>query len=252
MTDQEYQNIPAVRRSDLWLMNKTPYHFKYFREKPRESTPALQFGAMVHKIILEYDSFLDEYALMPTFDRRTKAGKEAYQNFIDSMGEKTPVSGPDLEKAHAMRAELLTDPLVLEILKGPHEQPILWTDPITSVPCKCRADCITEYQGRSYIVDYKTTTSCDDGAFERSCKAYGYHFQAGMYCEGLFQSSLIDAGFIFIAQEKEAPYAHRVYFCDDSFIDDGRGVYRNLINRYRDCYEKGEWPGYEPAVMYGE
>ena len=38
---------------------------------------------------------------------------------------------------------------------------------------------------RKFIVDYKTTDSCEDGHFERSARQYGYKFQSGMYTEGV-------------------------------------------------------------------
>ena len=35
---------------------------------------------------------------------------------------------------------------------------------------------------RKFIVDYKTSDSCEDGHFERSCRQYGYKFgKTGMY-----------------------------------------------------------------------
>ena len=102
-------------------------------------------------------------------------------------------------------------------------------------------------------MDYKTTTSCEDGAFERSCRKYGYKLQAGMYTEGVFNKLLNgDLGFAFVAQEKTPPYAVRVYFCDDGFIEEGTDLFRELIEIYHNCKESGEWPGYEDKELYGD
>ena len=101
------------------------------------------------------------------------------------------------------------------------------------------------------IVDYKTTSSCENGAFERDARKYGYQLQAAMYREGLLQARLQEFGFAFIAQEKTAPYAVRVYRCDPGWIDDGVEIYRDLLDLYHKCKTKNEWPGYEEVTMYG-
>lgn len=242
----KYEELEGVRRSDLWLMHISPYHFKYRIDHPQEQTPTLALGSMIHKYILEPDTFFDEYAIAPEVDRRTKAGKEEYNAFVESLGDKEAVSVTDYEVAKEMAAAIPDE--VRELFKGKKEEPIVWTDPQTGEICKCRADVI----GDGIIVDYKTTTSCQDGHFERSCKAYGYKFQAGMYCEGMFQNTLEDYGFVFVAQEKAAPYAVRVYYCDKDFIREGQEQFREFINLFHECKQKGEWPGYTSTELLAD
>ena len=146
-----------------------------------------------------------------------------------------------------MVAAIKAHPEALALLKGEHEVPIVWTDPTTGEECKCRPDVI----GDGVIVDYKTTSSCENGAFERDARKYGYQLQAAMYREGLLQARLQEFGFAFIAQEKTAPYAVRVYRCDPGWIDDGVEIYRELLDLYHKCKTKNEWPGYEEVTMYG-
>ena len=102
-------------------------------------------------------------------------------------------------------------------------------------------------EGKPYIVDYKTTESCENGHFERSAQKYGYQFQAGMYCEGVFQNTFTEYGFAFVAQEKTPPYASRVYICDADYIKRGYDTFRELIGIYHDCKLSGKWYGYEGA-----
>ena len=151
-----------------------------------------------------------------------------------------------------MDAAIKAHPTASKLLKGgAHEVPFEWTDPDTGEKCKCRPDVLTTYD-RPMIVDYKTTTSCEDGAFERACKAYGYKLQAGMYTEGIFQTTLTDRAFAFVAQEKKPPYAVRVYFCDSGFIAEGRDMFHDLIAIYHRCKSSGEWPGYEDKELIGD
>lgn len=247
MTNKEYRKHEGISRSELFtLLTKTPLHFKYEHEK-EESDPsnALIFGAAAHKYILEKDDFDSEFAVLPIVDRRTKEGKEIYNQFITESEGKTVINRDDFEKIKEMAKAIDENPFAREFLDGVHEVSYFWTDAETGEPCKVRPDCIATVDGKKYIVDYKTTDSCQDGHFERSAKKYGYKFQAGMYREGVFQNTFEDYGFVFVAQEKTAPYAVRVYKCTDSFIDEGYDQFREALGIYHICNTSGNWYGYE-------
>lgn len=252
--EMTYNNIDAIRRSDLWRINQSPLHFRHYMDSEKVQTPALVFGAAMHKMLLEPETFLDEFAVAHKVDRRTKVGRESWQLFIDSCetNNLTIISDEDFDKIADMVNAVNANPLAVQLLNGDHEKTYVWTDDMTGERCKCRVDCLTEYDGKPLIVDYKTTESCEDGAFERSCRKYGYQFQAGMYCEGVFQNTFEECGFAFVAQEKKEPYAVRVYFCNDEWIKRGYDKYRELIGIYHQCRESGNWYGYDDVELIGE
>ncbi len=155
----------------------------------------------------------------------------------------------DYLKIQEMDIAIREHPTAADLLKnGEHETPLTWTDAVTGEVCKCRPDVIRD----GLIVDYKTTTDCSPGAFERSCRAYGYKLQAAMYQEGVFYNRFERCEFIFVAQEKAEPYHVRVYRCDPGFIEDGMEIFRDLIGRLHNCKTSGKWPGYEDEVLYGD
>ena len=243
-----YDTAEGIRRSDLWVINKSPFHFKYYMDhKDEKSTKALTFGAAAHKWILEPNTFGLEFAIAPEVNRRTKDGKEEWATFETRCSEKnlSIITADELGTILNMAAVLQENPFAWQLLRGEHEKEYYWTDDLTREKCKCKVDCITEYNGKPYIVDYKTTDSCEDGHFERSARKYGYQFQAGMYCEGVFQNELEEYGFAFVAQEKTAPYAVRVYLCDPEWIKRGYDKFRELIGIYHECNVSGNWYGYE-------
>lgn len=251
---EKYEFLPGIRRSDLWKLNKSPLHFKYAMDFPIKQTPAMLFGSAAHKLILEADDFFNEYALSPVLDRRTKEGKAEWAAFVAHCEENhlEVIPPADYEMIKAMTAAIDAHPTARQLLTGEHEQIFTWIDPLTGEACKVKVDCITEYNGKKYIVDYKTTDSCEDGHFERSCRKYGYKFQAGMYREGVFQNTLEQYGFAFVAQEKTEPFAVRIYFCTDEWIDEGYDEFRWLIGLYHDCKVNNRWPGYEDETILQE
>lgn len=248
MTNHEYHARPEVSRSDLWHLSKTPLHYlySYSRTNPTEETPAMFFGSAQHKAVLEPYEFDEEYVVMPSgIDRRTKEGKDKYAAFLDQAAGRKILTEEQMDTIIEMNKELQRNQLAVDLLNGSHEQSFFWTDPETGISCKIRPDCLTVYNGKPYIVDYKTTDSCADGHFEASCRKYGYKLQAGMYCEGMFQTTFDEYGFAFIAQEKTAPYAVRVYFCDEDFINEGFDLFRKYMGTLKYCRDTGDWYGYE-------
>lgn len=253
MTQEEYRAYPAVSRSDLFKLKKSPLHYKYATEHKEEPTPALNFGSAAHKFILERDHFDDEFAVAPNVDRRTKDGKAIWEEFVEYADGKTVISRDDFNKIWDMAKAIEAHPIASDLIKGQHEVSLFWTDEQTGEECKVRPDCIHKDGNGVVIVDYKTTATVEDGAFEKSCRKYGYKLQSGMYREGYFQNFLEDAGFAFIAQEKEAPYAVRVYVCTDEYMNEGFDEYRALLGLYHECKLADNFRGFEEIeYLYGE
>ena len=256
MNDKEYEALPGIRRSDLAYMAKSPLHCRYHLDHKDEikPTPALIFGQAAHKFILENETFFDDFAFMPEVNRRTKVGKALFEAFQMENEGKTILDWDVQDVLRDMRYALFKNKQIREILTAEHrtEVPFSWADPETGEICKCKADIICEISGYPYVIDYKTTTSCADGEFERDCRKYGYDLQAGMYTEGINLCTLQDHAFAFIVQEKTAPYAARIYYADEGFVDQGRKKFHRLLDKYHTCELSGIWLGYPDADLYGE
>lgn len=244
MTEREYRQSDGISRSELWRLRESPEKFLWYQEHPEESTPALVFGSMAHKLVLEPEDFDNEYAVAPECDKRTKAGKEEWQAFVDGAGDKTVVTAGDYEKAKAMADKARSIPAVMELLNGEHELPIHWTDEDTGEECKARLDCLTAKDSRPTIVDYKTAADASTEAFVRAAINYGYDFQSGMYCEAVEKKTGVKPRFIFVVQEKAAPYSVNILEADDEFILRGHDMFRELMGIYHYCKTTGNWYGY--------
>ena len=255
MNDRDYNAMEGIRRSDLWKIKQSPLHFRWHMDHPEEPTPALIFGRAMHKYLLEPETFRDEFAIAPSCDRRTKEGRRIYEDFADSVGDREVLTLDDMERIGEMKRALIANEDVADLfVRIIHtEKPFQWIDVETREVCKVKADAIIDWgNDMKYIIDYKTTVSCADGAFERSVRKYGYDFQAGMYVEGVNSAMLDYLGFIFIAQEKDPPYASRVYWCDTGFIKRGIAEFHDLLRTYHECKETNTWKGYESADLYSE
>ena len=248
MNERDYNAAEGIRRSDLWRMEDSPEKFRYFLEHPAEQTPSMVFGSACHKMILEPNDFGSEYAIDPGINRRTNAGKAEWEAFCEEHKGKTVISIADRDTMVEMEAAMERCALANELLRGEGqtEVPIFWTDHETGEACKCKLDRIVKIDGRYVIVDYKTTVSAETNRFNSEIWKMGYYFQAGMYSEGLMISLKLDyrPGFMFVPQEKKAPYAVNVIEVSDEVMNAGVAKYHELLQKYHDCKEVDIWPGY--------
>ena len=86
---EEYAAIEAWRSHDLTTIIADPYTWK--NQKEMVQTPALLEGRVQHTVFLELDKFNDEFVIEPKFDRRTKAGKDEYEDFMSGLGDRPPI-----------------------------------------------------------------------------------------------------------------------------------------------------------------
>ena len=103
---KEYHAKSCLSKTKLWrILEKNPQWFKYCEEHQEadDNSPSLIFGAALHKAVLEYESFFDEYCVAPMIDRRTKAGKEAWQEFLSCAGGRIAIDNSDWAVIQEMR-----------------------------------------------------------------------------------------------------------------------------------------------------
>ena len=238
-------------------MNESPEKFKWFKDNPPEPTKALLFGQVVHKMLLDPDTFDQDFAVAPAVNRTTKVGKQMWADFLDHAAGKTVVPQDMVTQAAEMVVMARQNVTVCDLLDGVHEQEFFWTDEDTGEECKCRVDCLTYVNGVPTIIDYKTAASAATHSFNRELFRYGYHFQAGMYTDGVMKAMGLTERpqFIFIVQEKKLPYAVNIVTVTDEVMLNGVDKFRELIGLYHECKTLGIWPGYmgflnEPNEAY--
>lgn len=244
MTEKEYREHPAISRSELWKLMESPQKFKWEKEHPETPTPALIFGQAFHKLVLQPESFFEEFAVQPNVDKRTKEGKAIFEEFLESSKDKTIISTDIYEQASEMCDSLKNEPLAVKLLNGEKEKPFFFEDELFGEKCKCRVDVIKTDLNEPIIVDVKTTENASTEAFIKSAIKYGYDFQSAMYIEGVKQNIGKTPRFVFIAIEKKPPYAVNILQADDLLIKRGYEIFRDLIDIYHYCKTNNNWYGY--------
>ena len=244
MTEQEYNKAPGIRRSMLWEIRRSPAHLKWRMDNPPEATPALIFGQALHAALLTPEDYGMQFAVMPNADRRTKAGREAWEAAAAEANGRTQIAFDWAEQIAGMVQAVRDNPMAARLLDGPHETSYFWADTLTGEACKCRTDAETDIGDMHLIVDVKTCQDASTDAFMRDALHYGYDVQAAMYTDGYKAVTGREATFVFIAVEKNPPYAVNILQADTLFMQHGQDRYRHLLGLYHECRQRNQWPGY--------
>lgn len=240
------------------LQRGGPAKYRYALDHPGEDiSDAFDFGRAAHQVVLgDYENHV---AVIPgttnaagNSEWRTNAAKEKVAEAREAG--LTPIKPEQWAKVQEMATAIRNHRTAAGLLQsagGKPEQTIVWRDSLTGVWCRARIDWFrTPVEGRRLIVtDYKTTPSADEESFGKSAADYGYFVQAAFYLEGVRALGLdTDPAFLFVAQEKSAPYLVNVGQLDETALVLGRNLVRNALTIYAECTRTGHWPDYGDDV----
>lgn len=242
----EYKN--AISKSRLSKISVCPQYFKWCEDNPQEPTQDLIFGSAFHKVVLEPETFDKEFSVLPNYiDRRTKAGKEEYADFLLKSKDKSILTQEDFDTILAMRNAVFANQYADVLLKGIKEQSLYFLDDLTNMHCKVRPDCQTRIKNRLVIVDLKSCKSACPEDFMRDVVKYSYDLQMAMYKIGVSKTLGIDINdidFVFIAVEKKAPYLVGIYEAGEDIFNRGEMLYRKYLGILKQCIETNDWYSY--------
>ena len=246
LSNAEYHAHPAISKSGLDRIDQSPAHYRAWLQSPREATPALTFGSAAHAYLLEREVFERSYVVMSEkIDRRTKAGKEAWEAFQTKANGREVLTLDDMETLEAMAYSISQHPIAEELLdSGSGEAEVSFFTELWGVSVKCRPDWL---RNDGIVVDLKTTDNAGPAAFAKSCAKWRYHVQASFYSDILCKGRDVKA-FVFIAVEKSAPYAVGVYELHAESLEAGREAYQRNLDTYKRCLDTGHWPAYSNSI----
>lgn len=249
IANDEYHSSAGVSRSGLMEFRRSPYHYqhKYLVDSsPSVPTPAMIMGNLVHTMVLEPHKFDSDFVMRPDMDRRTNAGKQAFNAFTMTLAGRQSVTYEQVSEADAIQKAVMAQPMCEALLMDCKiEQSIYFTHKSTGIQCKVRPDA----WNNSIVIDLKTSQDASYRAFQSSAFKFGYFLQAGMIHQGLASIGLSLEKFVFMVVEKESPHAVALYVLDDEAIDYGVCRFNTLMEHYAECLEGDKWPSFGLQVL---
>jgi hypothetical protein len=256
-----YRSAPGISQSNLKEVLVSPLHYwTKINSPPTPPTPAQRIGTITHSLVLQNKV---QFVVLPEDapKKPTKAQRDAKKPSPDTVEaiawwDKFEANNKgrevlDKEEAahiYGMRQSVLDHPIAGEILRRAtsaevaafkrHESTGLLMKGLADVVCTDDNNYIT-------IPDLKT---CQYGCaskeeFSKQIFNWGYAFQAAYYLD-LFGASF----FIFIAVEKEPPYAVATYRVEADTVALGREAYEKCLQKVKQCMDDNKWPAYSQEL----
>jgi len=243
MKDDEYRQIQATNWSSLKHMRRSPLHYRHELTKERAETPAMRIGTAIHCLVLEPDLYCERFAIWAGGRRYGAAWTEWC---AEHSGKMILNEQENAEAAGAAAAVLQAAGSYFG--RGTAEEAISWIDPATGMPCKARVDL-----HHDCLVELKSTATLDEGAFKSKAAKFGYHGQVAFYHDGLEAlGHRMDDPPMIIVVEYTPPFDVIPFEVPPHVVDAGRSLYRQLLERLRECQQTDKWPGCAPGVQVFE
>jgi len=242
ITEKEYNEIKAVRNSELGNIEKSWMHYKMGTTR----TDAMIFGSAFHQYILEEPTFWENFVVAPDYDGRTIEGKKIKAELeIAAADGKDIIRYADFDTIKGMKAAILEHPMAKNILHR-SENEGAYTANLEGVKCKSKLD----LENKGHFFDIKTTDDASPEGFKKSIGKYNYHRQAAFYGDIAASNGVPFLSFNFVAIEKKPPYLIGVYTLCDASIDIGRKSYKRILKKFKlHTDNPGTYEGYSATFQ---
>ena len=245
MPAEDYFAAPGVSKSSLDDFAKCPAYYNARKTGliHRTTTPAMEFGTLLHSLVLLGRA---DFHVKP--DDMTFASKDG-KAWRDAHADKPILKSETASKLQAMASAILRHPHAAPLFgKGHSEVSMFGTHKETGLAIKGRADWVGEMpHGKHRIVDIKTCEDASNSGFAKSIASYRYHVQAAMYLELANQNGLQCDDFYFIAIEKGEVPLINVRLLKSDAVELGKVTLDAQLRELKACMESGVWPDYSGA-----
>ena len=243
--DSQYHDGAGVSSSELKQILQSPGHYK---GAVRKETKAFSFGRAVHCAVLEPAKYDLCGKVLPELNLQRKADREQKKEFIAALGVgEFALSIKDAEQIREIQKNVRGAYGDLLLTGGSAEISGYFPSEDYDTLVKIRPDYLNESIRK--VVDLKTCTDASPAGFERAVKRFKYHLSAALYLDIAQGLGADVTEFVWIAVEKEPPYAVAAYRASDMTLLLGREMYKEALAKYQKCTATDLWPAYDTTIQ---
>lgn len=239
MTDEEYFKQPYLHYSDLCLIAHSYEYYEYIKSIPPEMKPdtdAMKFGRAYDTFMLKQDEFYNEWFVIKDEDRPepektfTSTANKNWKKQIESEYPGKFITGDEFKKLERMYWQLTHHPAAKLFVTPDGIPQNVETFDLFNHKFTSKHDIF--YPNKQLIVDLKTTISVNPKNVLNSIIKYRYYLQEYIYRQGVYINYGYNPNFLFIFQEKSAPYDCLVVDLDYEWQVKAEGEIKHLLSIY--------------------
>ena len=239
---QYHADEEALSCSMLKPLLVSPAHFQANRLKRNKATKAMDFGSLVHGLVLEPHLLGADFAVYPGMaDGRATDYKEILaKNTSRLVVDEPTFAHGRLLAEKILNRKVLGRPFGDFVNEGIPEASIYAVEPTTGLLLRTRQDL---YHPECSF-DLKSTRHGTVNAFVRDAVDLHYDFQAFMYTfvRALYEGNGKMAPFAFIAAETDEPHSIHHISAGASFMNNGAAKFQEVLSVYSACMKADYWP----------
>jgi len=282
LPDEERIGKDILSPTSLITLFKSPKHFySYHVLNERKPSKAMEAGRIIHKAVLEPDTFAESYAVIDDKEKYictvedlkkeiTLAGAKPISgnksDFINQLKEIKPdakiwdlyiseieKSGKEIVTQDQWRScqriieEINKHPWLSKAISGGHKEQPAWFEHETGVHITMRMDYYHPAMGaqkRPVVIDLKKVNNSEPRYFSKQIFDNGLYIQAAVYVDCIKKITGVEPLYAWACVEDSPPYSVEVYAADFGMLEAGRAVYNKMIIKYLECKASNKWPGY--------
>lgn len=247
-TPHNYYEVKALSNTALGYLKRSAFHCHEFMQgNIKFDTNPMKLGRYLHAAVLEPGTITFEMVE----DLRTKEGKATAQ----SLREKgiTVLSKSEFDTYSGCINSLANNEQVKLCMQNAVCEQEFYFE-YRGIACKMKPDIITEFEGKTLMIDLKFMVDANPEEFMRKgARTYDYDRQAAWYMNGyeIATGDKIDE-FYFVCVEKAAPFCVSIIKVTPQQLKLGKEKYDHLVSIYLDTIHVGKFPAYEGIYEWGE
>lgn len=236
------------------LVNRCPAHawneHPKFGAMPRESTPAMARGTLIHSLVLEPDDAVDQIVIVEADSYRTLVAKEARDQAV--RAGKTPILVGEIAEANRV-ADAIRTAIAKEgiRLSGISESVVVWEEETSSGKILCRG--MIDHLDGVEIFDLKTCRSAHPDDIAAAITQHGYDIQWAAYTSALDKLYPENAGrsrftWLFVEEMPGGRVIVTPARPDGMMRELGRSKWQRACETWARCLRTNQWPGYVSGI----
>jgi len=209
--------------SSLKAFSRSPLAFLEYKNSPRNETPAMRFGTMVHRAVLEPKKYAESTVI---YDG-TRRGNQ-WQRFQQANPDKDILTAREALDIGLVQARLMDHPLAWGLISDATETELAFEIQQCGIPHRGIIDGINSW----CMFDLKVTQRVDHHSLQRTIYDMKYYMQAAIYERAAVLNGWEPESYFIIAVESSAPHHVNVVELEPHYIARGHLEWEHLLERY--------------------